>query len=518
MEGWTLKKKLRLEEHLIESIPSLSDVESIELDELAVDIIEVYQQQAEDLKNRIEDLLRYKDREIDAFSIGDVISDGICLTDEKGVIITVNKSYSDIIGVPESEIIGQSIAFLKEKIETDKIATLIAIEQKKKISTFTSVGNDNKKVIITGYPYFDEAGNVTSALTVIRDLTEIIDVKERLEAVERESEMYRTELDYLRKEHNYKSSLIGESAPIKKIRELISHVAKTEATVLITGETGSGKEVIAREIHQNNGKTDAPYIKVNCAAIPDSLLESELFGYEKGAFTGALNKNKPGMFELANGGTILLDEIGEMPLKLQSKLLRVLQEKELRRIGGTKSIKLDARVIASTNQNLFDLIEEKRFREDLYYRLNVVPIHVPPLRDREEDISLLAMHLLESLNEKYKQKKVIDQTAIVALEQYSWPGNVRELANVIERLIVSDPANTITFDSIVNILGIKSQFEEGMLESMSLKEALEKVEKKMIENALKTYGSTYKAAKALGTSQPTLFRKAKYYNLTECNE
>ena len=254
---------------------------------------------------------------------------------------------------------------------------------------------------------------------------------------------------------------------------------------------------------------------MNCAAIPDSLLESELFGYEKGAFTGALNKNKPGMFELANGGTILLDEIGEMPLNLQSKLLRVLQEKELRRIGGTTSIKLDARVIASTNQNLMSLIAEKRFREDLYYRLNVVPIYIAPLRDRKEDISLLAMHLLEALNKKYKQKKVIDQTAIAALEQYDWPGNVRELANVIERLIVSDTASRITYESIANVLGLKTHIEDGILDSMHLKEAVEKLEKKMIENALKTYGSTYKAAKALGTSQPTLFRKAKYYKLTD---
>ncbi|GAU76869.1 sigma-54-dependent Fis family transcriptional regulator [Fusibacter sp. 3D3] len=510
-----MKKELLIEDVLIEAIPSLAGTESIVLEALAVDIIEVYQRQMVGFKNKIEDLLRYKDREIDAFSLGDAISDGICLADSKGIVMAINKSYSEITGVPESFIIGKSIEILKERIQTEKIAALMAIEQKKKISTFTTIGSNNKKALITGYPYFDENGNVTSVLTVIRDLTEIIEVKERLEAVERESEIYRTELDYLRKEQNYKSSLIGESNSIQKIRELIRHVAKTEATVLITGETGSGKEVIAREIHQNNGKNGAPYIKVNCAAIPDSLLESELFGYEKGAFTGALNKNKPGMFELANGGTILLDEIGEMPLNLQSKLLRVLQEKELRRIGGTTSIKLDARVIASTNQNLMELIAEKRFRGDLYYRLNVVPIHIAPLRERKEDIPLLAMHLLEALNEKYKQKKVIDQTGIAAFEQYSWPGNVRELANVIERLIVSDTANRITYEGIISVLGKKSHLEEGLLDSMPLKEAVEKVEKKMIENALKTYGSTYKAAKALGTSQPTLFRKAKYYNLTE---
>lgn len=470
-------------------------------------------EEIEILKEQIRELEKYKEREIDALALGDAISDGICLTDEAGIVIAINKSYSEIMEIADDQIVGHSINKLTDRFKINKSATLQAIEQKEKISVFTTLGNNDKKVLITGYPYLDPNGKVTSALTVIRDLTEIIEVKERLEEVERESELYRTELDYLRKEQNYKSSLIGESTSIKKIKELISHVAKTEATVLITGETGSGKEVIAREIHQNNGKEDVPYIKVNCAAIPDALLESELFGYEKGAFTGALNKTKPGMFELANGGTILLDEIGEMPMALQSKLLRVLQEKEIRRIGGTKSIALNARVIASTNQDLKMLIGEKKFREDLYYRLNVVPIHIAPLRERKEDIALLTNYLLMNMNEKYGTQKKIEPKALTVFEQYEWPGNVRELANIVERLIVSDRSKWITFDSVINILGSKSVFEQELLGLTSLKEATENVEKRMIESALKTHGSTYKAAKALGTSQPTLYRKAKYYNL-----
>lgn len=470
-------------------------------------------EEIEILKDQIRELEKYKEREIDALALGDAISDGICLTDESGIVITINKSYSEIMEISDDQIVGHSIDKLTAKFKISKSATLQAIEQKHKVSIFTTVGSNGKKVLITGYPYLDSNGKVTSALTVIRDLTEIIAIKERLEEVERESELYRTELDYLRKEQNYKSSLIGESTSIKKIKELISHVAKTEATVLITGETGSGKEVIAREIHQNNGKEDVPYIKVNCAAIPDALLESELFGYEKGAFTGALNKTKPGMFELANGGTILLDEIGEMPMSLQSKLLRVLQEKELRRIGGTKSIVLDARVIASTNQDLKTLINEKKFREDLYYRLNVIPIHIAPLRERKEDIALLTNHLLMKMNEKYGTHKKIEHKAMAVFEQYEWPGNVRELANIVERLIVSDNSKGITFESVVNILGQKSVFEQALLGHTTLKAATENVEKRMIESALKTHGSTYKAAQALGTSQPTLYRKAKYYNL-----
>merc|ERR1711879_347005 len=248
--------------------------------------------------------------------------------------------------------------------------------------------------------------------------------------------------------------------------------AKTDATVLIAGETGCGKEVIAKEIHKNSGRKNGPYIKVNCAAIPDNLLESELFGYEKGAFTGALNKNKPGMFEMANGGTLLLDEIGEMPMNLQTKLLRVLQEKEVRRIGSVSSIKLDARIIASTNQDLPALIQRRAFREDLYYRLNVVPIYIPPLRERQEDISILVYDLLAKFNKKYEKAKKFETGAMEVLENYPWPGNVRELGNVLERLVVSDDDLLIRSESINHFLGKKASTVTTD-QKTTLKEAVE---------------------------------------------
>ena len=345
----------------------------------------------------------------------------------------------------------------------------------------------------------------------MQDLTEIISVKDKLEKAERESERYSDELNYYKSRQRGLTGLIGESRDIKKIKELISYVAKTEATVLITGETGVGKEVIAKEIHQSSNRSNGPYIKVNCAAIPDSLLESELFGYEKGAFTGAQNKEKLGMFELANGGTLLLDEIGEMPMTLQSKLLRVLQERELMRIGGTKSISIDVRVIASTNQSLINQIETGRFREDLYYRLNVVPIHIPPLRERIDDIPLLSYKMLEKFNLKYEKDKKLSKEAIQVLSQYRWPGNVRELGNVIERIIVSDDEEVIGEESVINVLGrlIDGPLPLTLEEGTSLKEAVLQLEKDLIQKALNKHKSTYKAAKSLGMSQPTLFRKAK---------
>ncbi len=478
--------------------------------------LDAYQNLSLQLLNRIDGLELYKQREIDAFAIGDAIADGICLTDGKGNVLAVNKAYTDITGIEENQIVGHTIEEVLAQGLFNRAVTHLVIDQKKKISQFSTIASNKKKVLITGNPFFNDEGEVVQVLTVMRDLTEIISVKDKLEKAEKESERYLDELNYYKSLQRGLSGLIGESRDIKKIKELISYVAKTEATVLITGETGVGKEVIAREIHQNSNRSGSAYIKVNCAAIPDSLLESELFGYEKGAFTGAQNKEKPGMFELANGGTLLLDEIGEMPINLQSKLLRVLQERELMRIGGTKSISIDVRVIASTNQSLIKQIETGRFREDLYYRLNVVPIHIPPLRERIEDIPLLAHLMLEKFNLKYEKDKKLSQGAIDVLGQYRWPGNVRELGNVIERIIVSDDEMMISEESVMNVLGryIEGGVPIRLKDNVTLKEAVLQLETEMIQQALNQHKSTYKAAKALGMSQPTFFRKAKHLGIS----
>lgn len=446
---------------------------------------------------------------IDAFTVGDAVADGMCLVDSNGVVIAINKGYTDITGITEEEILGKNIQYFLDKGYFNRAVSLLVLEQKKRVSLLSTINKNKKKVLITGTPFFDEDGNINQVLTIMRDLTELLKLRDELEKAERKSEKYLTELNYLKQKYQDNEKFIGESLKMKELKELIKYIAKTDVSVLITGETGSGKEVISLEIHEKSNRSKSPYIKVNCAAIPDSLIESELFGYEKGAFTGAQNKDKLGMFELANGGTILLDEIGEMPLNLQSKLLRVLQEKEIMRVGGTKSIKLDVRVIAATNQDLKELTKKGKFREDLYYRLNVVPIKVPPLRERVEDIAILSHIFLEKFSSKYSKDKTFDLMAIKALENYDWPGNVRELQNVIERLVVIDDNDNITQNDIINIIGkdkITVPIEDSRL---TLKEAVDQLEKEMIENALKKYGSTYKAAKVLGVTQPTVFRKAK---------
>jgi transcriptional regulator with PAS, ATPase and Fis domain len=302
---------------------------------------------------------------------------------------------------------------------------------------------------------------------------------------------------------------------MKEVLEIVNRVADADATVLITGETGVGKEIVAREIHKNSLRKDGPFIKVNCASIPESLFESELFGYEKGAFTGATNNGKLGMFELANKGTILLDEIGEIPLNIQSKLLRVLQEKKVTRLGGTSVQKVDVRILAATNLDLKKQVEKGLFREDLYYRLNVIPINIPPLRERREDLFILAAHFLAFYNSKYNKDKTLAHNATELLRYYPWPGNVRELKNLIERLVLICPQEIITDKCISKIIGEKEvePIYDNSYEKMHLNDAVATVEKELIYKALKDHGTTRGAAKVLGVSQPTIVRKANKYGI-----
>jgi len=504
---------IQIDKKLKEKIDGLAESMGADINRVLKKLIEENTVYRNKLDSTIKELQLYKERELEAFVIGDALYDGIHVMDKKGIIVAVNKAFTKMTGVTEEEIIGQSIQVLVDKKLVVKPVGMMVLEQKKQVSSLATI--NDQKVVVTGNPIFNEQGEVVQVLTVMRDVTELIKMQKQLEYSEKLSKKYLTELNYFRKKEIQKSGLIGQSQCIHQIRELVNQVAQVDVTVLITGETGSGKEVVAREIFKNSPRKNSPYVKVNCAAIPETLLESELFGYEKGAFTGALNKEKLGLFEIANLGTILLDEIGEMPMNLQTKLLRVLQEKEIFRIGGTEPIKLDVRVIAATNQQLEQQVKDGNFREDLYYRLNVIPIRMPPLRSRPEDISLLADHFLKKYNEKYGRDKMIDVSAIGVMEQYQWPGNVRELENMIERLVVVINEPVIDSGHIIKMMDNKKlsslYFDKS---DLSLKEAVELVERQMIEKALAAYGSTHKAARILGVSQPTVVRKAKELGIT----
>ena len=307
--------------------------------------------------------------------------------------------------------------------------------------------------------------------------------------------------------------IIGDSKVMQEIFTLINQVAANDTSILISGESGTGKELVARAIHNNSNRTDKPFIKVNCGALNDNLLESELFGHEKGAFTGAIRQKK-GRFELADSGTLFLDEIGDVSPSMQVKLLRVLQENEFERVGGETTIKTDVRIISSTNKDLPKLINEQKFRDDLYYRLSVIPIKLPALRERKEDIPLLVSFFLNKLAEKMRQSlKTIGAEEMKLLQEYSWPGNIRELENLIERLVVICPNEQIEFDLIARHLTEKSPLSIG-LNNLPLEEALFNFEKNLIQQAMKKAdGIKNRAAKLLGIKTSALYYKLEKFGM-----
>lgn len=453
-----------------------------------------------------------EDEMVTAFVIGDAIMDGIIVVDSNGIITSVNKGYVEITQIDEKEVVGKSIQSLLDQKLFEGSVSLEVIKTGEKKSGMCTILRNNRQVLLVGTPIFDRDNKLLKVITVMRNLTDLINLKEKLEKSMLQNELVENKLLDLKRQADT-NGFIGSSNAIKKVKELIYHVASTDVNVLILGPTGSGKEVISREIHNTSLRQDQPYIKINCSAIPENLLESELFGYVKGAFTGADLKNKKGLFEMANGGSILLDEISEMPLKLQPKLLRVLQEREITPVGGLESVRIDTRVIAASNKDLQKLVEEKLFRADLFYRLNVFPIEIPSLKERVDDIPDLAAHFLNRFNSKYNKKKVLDNTAIFELMKYPWPGNVRELENVVERMMIISPNRILIAEDVRMILDIGEVNENDAIslsqEHFSLKEATNQFEKSLIQKALKEGGSSYGAAKILKTSQPTVVRKAQ---------
>jgi len=476
-------------------------------------------QLAAGLRQLLQELKQAKD--FDFREIGDHLYDGIYIADGDGKTLYVNKAYTRITGIRPEEVVNRYV----EECEKDGLyknaVTPTVIKDKKQVNAMGESSRNGIKMLITGNPIFDEAGNVKKVVVIDREITDLLAMQAELEAsqqkmqaVEQDKNKNKLEIEHLRSLHLNKN-LIGRSPEIQQITKMIHQVTDLDITVLITGETGSGKEVVANEICMNSPRKSGPFIKVNCAAIPTNLLEAELFGYDKGAYTGAAAAGKLGMFELADKGTILLDEIGEMPLELQSKLLRVIQHKEIIRVGGRKPIKLDVRILSATNGDLRELVRQGRFREDLFYRLNVFPIHIPPLRLRVADIELLTNHFLGVYNSKYGKQTSIESPGIEILKRYLWPGNIRELQNIIERLvIVSDQSTMISAEQIGKLLDIDPYYTELLNQELGLKEIVENVEKKTLEKVLALCGSTRKAAKILKIDQSTVVKKAKRLGIT----
>lgn len=451
--------------------------------------------------------------EFDFRELGDHVYDGIYIADGAGKTLYVNKAYTRITGIEAEEVVGKCVKDLEDAGLYKNAVTPEVIRRKKQVNSMAESLRNGRKMLITGNPVFDEKGNVKYVVVIDREITDLLTMKaeleasqEKMKAVEADKVKSILEIEHLRRLH-MNSSLIGRSAATGRTIEAIHQVAPLDVTVMITGETGVGKEVVANEIYVNSPRNKGPFIKVNCAAIPANLLEAELFGYEKGAFTGAVGTGRLGMFELADKGTLLLDEIGDMPMELQSKLLRVIQHKEITRIGGNKPIKLDVRILVATNCDLPTLVKQGRFREDLYYRLNVFPIAIPPLRSRPEDIEPLAEHFLAIYNAKYGKGAYIDRAGLAMMRHYPWPGNVRELQNIAERLvIIAGPAAVIDDEQLAPLLNVTADSAGG---ETGLKEMVAGTERRAIERALALYGSTRKAAAALKVDQSTIVKKAK---------
>jgi len=346
-------------------------------------------------------------------------------------------------------------------------------------------------------------------------VTDVTKLAKKLSLLESKVELYEQELMSIRSTRHTLESIVGESDALQSLRREAQKAAATQFPVLITGESGTGKELFAQGIHHASARRLYPFVRINCSAIPKDLLESELFGYEKGAFTGAGSGGKPGKLELAKHGTVFLDEIGDLPLQMQPKLLRVIEDREFERIGGTSVIHSDFRLIAATNQNLEEMMAERRFRKDLFYRLNVIPLHVPPLRERQEDILPLVRHFLnQAAVEAFLPEITLDRDAEEVFQSYQWPGNIRELSNVLERVLSSLEGNTIRVSDLPFYL-YRSRKIASKLPSVSIREAQSRAEKEAILHTLRlTRYNKSKAAAMLGIHRTHLYKKIKKYGIT----
>lgn len=441
--------------------------------------------------------------------------DEIYVIDGNGVTKRINTAGETNYGVPVETLLGRSVHDLEKEGYYNPSVSRIVFEEKKRV-TINQKTICGKQLIATGNPIFNEQGEIIRIVVNSRDISELLNLKKQLEDTEQLLESYRRQLLKLSEEKGRNNQLIAQSPQMKRVLEMVDKVAQVDSTVLIMGESGVGKGVVAMRLHKLSKRSEGPYITVNCGAIPEHLLESELFGCEGGAFTGARREGKKGLLELASGGTAFLDEITALPLNLQVKLLEVIQDKRLIRVGGSKYVDVDIRFVAATDRDIQRMVAEGLFREDLYYRLNVIPVIIPPLRYRQEDIPVFLEYFLDRLNSKYDKNKRFSSEAIDILKSYNWPGNVRELENLVERLLVTKEGAEIAVGHLPEyIFEGKSRFPNRIyvLDICPLKEAVEELEKQLVTIAYNRLKNTYKVAEALAINQSTVVRKIQKYRL-----
>lgn len=459
---------------------------------------------------------------IDYQIVVDNLDDNILIADANEKVLYVNSAYETHSGLSKDELIGYKVSDLMKSKRYFTAATVPdVIKRKERVMKLSNMYSSSKPAIVVGVPVFSPTNELQYVVASNRGLSTYAELRDsfnefynmlnKVKETSNTVHVYRSS-DKLEKEN----PMIGQSLAMKHIFNFIKNVSELDTTVLITGESGCGKELVADSIYQNSKRKNMPFIKINCSSIPAQLLESELFGYEKGAFSGANSHGKKGLFEAANHGTLLLDEIGDMPLELQAKLLRVIQSNEITRVGGTKPIKLDIRLIAATNCNLKEKIANGTFRSDLYYRLHVVPIKVPPLRERKEDIPILCNHYLNYFSELHHRSVKLSPENYELLSNYSWPGNIRELRNIMEYLVVccsdmSEIDSSILY-SIFDVTVDNAYIE--LPSNLSLNEAVAEYEKKFLKNTIRDVKNLKEASEVLNVDISTISRKLKRYGLS----
>jgi len=452
-------------------------------------------------------------RELD--TIIDSSSDGLFVCDANANVIRMNPASEKIHNLSASKIVGRNMRELIEDGFISRSAALEASQSKQRVSLLQD--KDGHKLISIATPVFDEQGELNRVVVSERDITEIDNLQRELEKQEAIKDSFRDQIVAMQQAELDSQQIIASSPAMVRALQQSIKVATADSSVLILGESGAGKGLIADLIHKKSVRAEYPLIKINCGAIPESLIEAELFGYEKGAFTGALHSGKPGHFELANGGTLFLDEIAELPLPSQVKLLRFLEDGRITRLGDTKSRTLDVRVLAATHQNLEEMVKQGKFRLDLYYRLNVIPIQVPALRDRHDCIVPLIRHYIDKFSQKIGTRKRLTRAALDNLTAYPYPGNVRELMNICERLVVMSDTDLIDLPDLP--IQITSHIPENKLANFdlphgaSLQQTLDQVEKEVLKQALRKFQNQTEIARALAVNQSTIARKLKKHQL-----
>jgi len=440
--------------------------------------------------------------------------DGVILI-ELDKVIRVNSSFGRITGLKEESLLGQKVDELDGEthvcLHTIQETVHLVHQLKKSVTSMATLKHGNE-IYVTATPVESKAG-LRYIVVNIRDVTELQTLKEE---VSRLMALYLSTPEDARISQITGQEIITTSRVMRGVMDMVARLAEVDSLILFEGESGTGKEVLARLTHRLSSRRKGPFIPLNCGAIPETLFESELFGYAKGAFTGATSEGKPGLFELANGGVLFLDEVSEIPLNGQVKLLKVLENLEIMRVGGVKATRLNVRIIAATNRSLPKLVKEGKFREDLFYRLYVVPIKIPPLRERREDIFPLAWHFLRLYNNKFNLSKKFSREIIQILESYHWPGNVRELQHVVERMLLTSDGEILQPHHLPSSLYQQESEDHSMIQIkgiVTLAKAREIVEKKLLSQALALRGTTREAARLLSIDHSTVVRKVKKYGL-----